>query len=75
MTETLNFQRKYAADWNTIPDIESVPCTKKYIYDRGNGRKTAFLHYVDGIAVYEYCPGLWHGWKRMHTIIGESEVF
>lgn len=72
--ESLQFRRKSAADWNTIDDIESVPCVKKYIYDRGNGRKTAFLHFVDGMQIYDLCPGLWHGWKLGLTIVGESEV-
>lgn len=72
--ESLQFRRKNAADWNTVEDIESIPCARLYIYDRGNGRKTAFLHFVDGMQIYDLCPGLWHGWKLGHTIVGESEV-
>lgn len=60
-----------------IPD--DFPCkgrgTHAYLYERGNGRKTMYCHYVDGMEIWEYNPGLWKGWKLMHKIDGETEVW
>lgn len=55
-----------------VTDINDVLCAHKYVYDRGNGRKTAYLHYVDGMEIWELTPGLWKGWKLMHRTVGEE---
>lgn len=49
--------------------------THTYVYDRGNGRRTVYVHYVDGLEVWEYNPNLWRGWKLMSRVIGEVEVW
>lgn len=58
-----------------VDDIHEIPCARLVIYDRKSGNKTAFLHYVDGMEIYELCPKLWEGWKLMHRLIGEKEVY
>ena len=52
----------------------SRPFAKRFIYDRGNGRKTAYLHYVDGMEIWERNPNLWKGWQLMVRVLGEQEV-
>lgn len=64
---------KYRPEY--IEDINSIPCARRIIYDRKNGNKTAFLHYIDGMNIYELCPNLWKGWKLMHQFVGETEVY
>ena len=64
----------FYANGNVV-DIKDVECAHKYIYDRGNGRKTAYLHYVDGMEIWELTPGLWKGWKLMHRTVGEKAVY
>ena len=65
---------KYYPNDNTIADISDVLCAHKHIYDRGNGNKTAYCHYVDGLEIWEFSPECWHGWKLMHKIVSEKEV-
>ena len=57
-----------------IEDINDIVCANRYIYDRGYGRKTAYLHYVDGTMTYDYCPDQWRGWRLMHIFVGEREL-
>ena len=61
---------EFYANGNVI-DINKIRCAKKYIYTRGGDRKTALVHYVDGVEFWEYNPGLWKGWKLAHTITAE----
>ena len=58
-----------------VIDIREVLCPHKYIYDRGNGRKTAYLHYIDGMEIWEFLPELWNGWKLMHQVVGKRESY
>ena len=67
MDRMLNYRPKYLAD------IESHPCGHKYIYDRGDGRKTAYLHYVDGMETWELYPKYWDGWKLMLRVDAEGK--
>lgn len=46
-----------------VVDIKDVKCMKMYVYDRGRDKKTAYLHYVDGVEIWDYNPALWKGWK------------
>lgn len=62
---------KFYAD-GTIVDIQDVLCLKKYIYDRGNGKKTAYLHYVDGVEIWDTNPALWQGWKLGYRMNAEQ---
>lgn len=39
---------------NAISDVKDIPCEKVFIYDKGNGYKTAFLLFPDGFAIYDY---------------------
>jgi hypothetical protein len=55
-------------------DIENKPCSKKYIYSHSDGSKTAYLHYVDGMQVWEYIPRL-KKWVLVKLCIGEKEVY
>lgn len=58
-----------------IKELSPKRGTHQYTYDRGNGRKTTYIHYVDGMEIWELCPDLWKGWKLMHRFIAEKEVF
>lgn len=60
----------FYADGNVV-DIRKVKCAKCYIYDRGNGRKTAYLHYVDGVEIWDTNPALWKGWKLGYRMNAE----
>lgn len=59
------------------PGLKELPKkgTRTYIVDKKNGRKTAYIHFVDGLEIWEYCPDLWSGWKIVKRIIGEKEVY
>lgn len=46
-----------------VVDIKDVLCVKMYVYDRGGDRKTAYLHYIDGVEIWDTNPALWKGWK------------
>ena len=47
----------------------------QFVYNRGGERKTAYIHYVDGMESWEYNPALWKGWKLCARFVGEKEVF
>lgn len=55
----------------SIVDIKDVECLKMYIYDRGNGRKTAYLHYVDGVEIWDNDPVYGKGWKLGYRLQAE----
>ena len=59
----------------TIKDIETVPCARRYVVEHRDRSKTAYLHYVDGMTVWAYCPNHWKGWKIIRRQIGEREVY
>jgi len=55
-------------------DIHSIPCGHKYIYDRGDGRITAYLHWVDGMQIFEWNSSAWEGWRLMLYMEGEKVI-
>ena len=55
----------------TVTDIKDVLCVKMFLYDRGNGKKTAYLHYVDGVEIWDTNPKLWKGWKLGYRLNAE----
>lgn len=56
-----------------VEDLNEINYVNIYIYNRGNGRKTAYLHYTDGMMIYEQSPGLWKGWRLMLKLTGDRE--
>ena len=64
----LNYRPKY------LESIEDKGA-HQFVYNRGSGRKTAYIHYIDGMEIWEYNPALWIGWKLCARFVGEKEVF
>ena len=62
-------------DNGNVVDIRDVSCAHMYIYNRNNGRKTAYLHYIDGVEVWELTPALWRGWKKMYTLVAGNDIY
>lgn len=56
----------------TIVDINDVLCMKLYVYDRGNGRKTAYVHYTNNVEIWDTMPGMWKGWKLGYRMYAEQ---
>ena len=63
----------YAHD-NTLVDIKDVICDDKYVYDRGNGNKSAYCHYDDGVEFWDAIPSRWRGWKLSQKLTGKREA-
>lgn len=55
---------KFYSNGNVV-DINDIECAHRYVYSRGGDRKTAYLHYVDGVEIWEYNPAIRKGWELM----------
>ena len=62
--------RQHVVTWD---ELESKG-THRHVYNHKDGSKTAYIHYVDGMEVWELNQKLWAGWKKVKTIVGEGEV-
>ena len=60
---------------NKIDDINDITSGKKYIYDRGNGWKTAVIHYHDGMEIWDTSPAFGKGWKCGFRLINGKESY
>ena len=56
-----------------MEDLHEINCVDRFIYEREPGWKVAYLHYSDGVIIYEQSPNHRKGWRLMHKHSGKRE--